>query len=630
MKRGAEPSVKPTWPARPAPSNPVNEAMNHLHNISRRGAMPALRQCALAAAAACALVFAAGNAAAQTAPTDTAMVKLIRGLIQSGTLAKDVGEALLAQAQTEATAAQVATQTATQQAQRTAASTTAASALAAGSAGGVRLEAGDVRVPYISQTVRDQIRDEVKAQVMAQAKDEGWAAPNETPEWSKRIRVEGDVRVRNESRGYAGNNSNIEINWAELNKGAGYDVNPNTNLALPSILNTREDRRNLFRARARLGVYADLTENTKAGVRLASGSDDSPVSTTQTLGGGLGKKSVWLDQMWISHKPVDWLTVTAGRFGNPFMSSDLVYSSDLNFDGIAAQFEKKLAFNRDLSLFGTLGLIPLEYSSDNAPSRSQTKMKSENKWLLGAQMGADWKIDEDNRVRGALAYYNFRNISGQVSQPCALYAGADGCSTDWSRPAFMQKGNTLMLLRDISLDPLNPAGTPQPQYVGLASKFRLIDLNLRWDTAVAGNNLRLDANFVKNTAFDAKDIWNRAGVRGAIVNNFGATGGTGQADFKSGGNAYQVQATYGKPAPTARGDWNVLAGYKRIEPDAMPDGYNDSTFHGGGTNARGYFLGGSYAIDKNMWFTGRWISTKEVYGPPQAIDTLQLEFNARF
>ena len=605
------------------PFNPVNEAMNHLQNIQRRGSMPTLRQCALAAAVASVFAFAAGNAAAQAAPAsgETAMVKLIRGLIQSGTLAKDVGEALLAQAQTEALAAQ--------QAQRMPAATTAASASAAG---GVRLEAGDVRVPYISQTVRDQIRDEVKAQVMAQAKDEGWAAPNETPEWSKRIRVEGDLRVRNESRSYASNNSNIEINWAELNKGSGYDVNPNTNLALPSILNTLKSRRNVFRARARLGVFADLSENTKAGVRLASGSDESPVSTTQTLGGGLSKKSVWLDQMWISHKPVDWLTVTAGRFGNPFMSSDVLFSNDLNFDGIAAQFEKKLASNRDLTLFGTLGLIPLEYSSDNAPSRAQAefKAKSENKWLLGAQVGADWKIDEDNRLRGALAYYNFRNISGKVSEPCALYAGADGCSTDWSRPAFMQKGNTLMLLRDIALDPLNPAGTPQPQYVGLASQFRLIDLNLRWDTQVAGNNLRLDANFVRNTAYDAKDIWRRAGVRGTILNNFGPTGGTSQADFKSGGNAYMLQATYGKPAPAARGDWNVLAGYKRIEPDALPDGYNDSTFHGGGTNARGYFLGGSYAIDKNMWFTGRWLSTREVFGPPLSIDTLQLEFNARF
>ena len=567
----------------------------------------------LAAASAIALLGAMGSAHAQpTAPPgDSAMVRLIRGLIQSGTPAKDVGEALLAQAQTEAMVAQ--------QAQRA----PGASAVA----GGLRVEPGDVRVPYVSQTVRDQIRDQVKGQVMAQAKSEGWASPNETPEWSKRIRVEGDVRARNESRSYSGGNSNIEINWAALNDGSGYDVNPNTNLALPSLLNSRQDRRNLFRARARLGVFADITDQTKAGIRLASGSDDSPVSTTQTLGGGLGKKEVWLDQMWLSHQPVEWLTLTGGRFGNPFISSDLLFSNDLNFDGISAQFAKSLG-NKDVTVFGTLGLIPLEYSSDNFPSRSQEKMKSENKWLLGAQVGADWKLNTDNSLRGALSYYDFRNTEGQVSSPCALYAGAEACSTDWSRPAFMQKGNTLMLLRNIALDPLDPANTPQPQYVGMASQFQLVDLNFRWDTKVAGYGLRLDANYIRNMAYNESEMFARA--RGGIVNNFGSGGSTTQSEFRSGGNAYSLQATFGKPSPSARGDWNVLAGYKRIEPDALPDGFNDSTFHQGGTNAKGYFLGASYAVDKNAWFTGRWSATKEVFGPPLAIDTLQLEFNARF
>jgi hypothetical protein len=594
-----------------------------------RAAGTALTIQKLAVASAIALLGMAGSAHAQQAaatvqPGDSAMVRLIRGLIQSGTLAKDVGEALLAQAQTEALAAQ--------QAQRQAAASAAASVAGAGAAGStaasaLRVEPGDVRVPYISQTVRDQIRDEVKSEVMAQAKTEGWAAPNETPEWSKRIRFEGDVRVRNESRSFAGNNSNIEINWPAVNDGSGYDVNENTNLALPPLLNTRQNRNNQFRARARLGVFADISEQTKAGVRLASGSDDSPVSTTQTLGGGLSKKSVWLDQMWLSYKPVEWLNVTAGRFGNPFVSSDALFSNDLNFDGIAAQFDKTLA-NKDVSLFGTVGLIPLEYSSNNAPSHSQNKMGSENKWLFGAQVGANWKLNDDNRLRGAVAYYNFNNVSGKVSEPCALYAGAEGCSTDWSRPAFMQKGNTLMLLRNIALDPTNPANTPMPQYVGLASRFQLLDLNARWDTKVAGYGLRLDANYIRNLAYDENKMFARA--RGGIVNNYGPTGGTSQADFKSGGNAYSLQATFGKPSPSQRGDWNVLAGYKRIEPDAMPDGYNDSIFHGGGTNARGYFIGGSYALDKNMWFSGRWTATKEVYGPPVSIDTLQVEFNARF
>lgn len=575
---------------------------------------------ALAVASALALLGAAGTVHAQAAaPAESAMVKLIRGLIQSGTLAKDVGEALLAQAQTEALAAQ--------QVQRQLASPPA-TASANAAAGGLRAEPGDVRVPYISRTVRDQIRDEVKTEVMAQAKNEGWAAPNETPEWTQRIHIEGDLRGRSESRTYSGGNSNIEIDWGALNSGGGYDVNPNTNLSLPPLRNTREDRRNQLSARARLGVFADLSDQTHVGIRLASGNDNNPVSTTQALGGGLAKKNVWLDQAWLSYKATDWATVIGGRFDNPFVSTDMLFSNDLNFDGIAAKFDKSLG-NTGTSVFGSIGIVPLEYSGDSTPSHSQDKQASENKWLFGAQVGAKWKLGDTDHFRSGLAYYDFRNIQGQLSQPCALYAGADGCSTDWSRPAFMQKGNTLMLLRNIALDPLDPANTPQPQFVGLASAFRVLDLNFRWDTKVAGGySLRIDADYLRNMAFDADKLWSHAG--GNVVNNFGPGGATDRADFKSGGNAYMVQATFGQPAPSNRGDWNVLAGYKRIEPDALPDGFNDSTFHQGGTNARGYFLGGSYAIDKNAWFTGRWTAAKEVFGPPLSIDTLQLEFNARF
>ncbi|MDC8757976.1 putative porin [Janthinobacterium fluminis] len=571
------------------------------------------RFAALAVASALALMAAGGAAHAQTAaPAESAMVQLIRGLIQSGALAKDAGAALLAQAQTEALAAQ--------QAQRQTA--------AAAAPGAVKAQAGDVRVPYISETVRGQIRDEIKGEVMAQARAEGWAAPNETPEWTKRIRVEGDVRARSESRFYAGNNSDIEIDWRSLNAGSGYDVNQNSNLALPALLNTRQDRKNLLRARARLGVLADISPRTHAGIRLATGSDDSAVSTTQTLGGGLGKKNIWLDQAWLSYQAADWLKLTAGRFDSPFVASDVLFSGDLNFDGVAARAEHKLA-GQDVKLFGTLGLIPLEYSSDSAPSRSRSKLSSQNKWLLGAQLGAQWKINAEHTLRAALAYYDFKNVSGEYSLPCALYAGADGCSTDWSRPVTMQKGNSLMLLRNIALNPLDPASTPQPQYTGLASKFQLLDVNLRWDGKVAGGtDLRVDADYVYNRRYNKTDMWARA--PGGIMNNFNGTGGVTQADFRSGGRAYMVQATLGKASPAQRGDWNVLAGYKRIEPDALPDAYNDSTFHGGGTNARGYYVGGAYALDKNTWFGGRWMATREVFGPAHSIDTLQLELNTRF
>ncbi|OWY30390.1 hypothetical protein CEJ42_05405 [Herbaspirillum robiniae] len=565
-------------------------------------------------ALAAAMLCATGAVHAQSAATgDSAMVKLIRGLIETGALKKDVGEALLAQAQTEAMAA-------AQQARQVAAAAPAA---------GPKLEPGDVRVPYISASVRDQIRDEVKGEIMAQAKSEGWAAPNETPEWTKRIRIEGDMRVRGESRFYSGRNTDSLIDWRSLNAGSAYDINKNSNpIQLPPLLNAQQDRANQMRVRARLGVIADVSESVQAGVRLATGSDDSPVSTTQTLGGGMSKKNIWLDQAWITYRFNDMVSVTGGRMGNPFYSTDMLFSSDLNLDGVAAKFSKPLA-NTDISLFGTLGIIPLEYSSDNNPSRSQSKMSSQTKWLLGAQVGADWKLNPENKLRGALAYYDFKNIEGRVSSSCQLYAGADGCDTDWSRPAFMQKGNTLMLLRNIALDPSGPASTPMPQYVGLASKFQLLDINARWDTRVAGGyGLRLDGNYIRNLAYDQAEMFRRA--NGNIVNNFNGSGGTTVTEFQSGANAYMLQATFGRPDMSVRGDWNVLAGYKRIEPDALPDGYNDSTFHQGGTNARGYYLGANYMVDKNTYVGGRWFATRSVYGPPVSIDTLQLELNTRF
>ncbi|AYD65832.1 hypothetical protein YH64_014060 [Achromobacter sp. LC458] len=536
------------------------------------------------------------------APSENATINLIRLLVQQGVLKPEQANALVAQAEAEAKAARQATP----------------------DRGAAVAQAGDVRVPYIPQTVRDQIRDEVKAEVMVQAKEENWAQPNTFPDWVSRITVEGDVRVRDESRLYNGGNSNEITDFAKLNANGPYDVNPNTNGGYPPMLNTREDRRNQLRIRARLGVRAEISEAWTAGIRLATGSDDSPVSTSQTLGGGMGKKDIWLDQAYLTYRPAKWATVTGGRIANPFESTDTLFSNDLNFDGIAAIFKQPLQ-GRDVTLFGTLGAFATEYANNGWSSSSMSEGETENKWLLGGQVGADWKINNQNSLRGALAYYHFDNIAGKRSSSCSPWAGAESCDTDWSRPAFMQKGNTLFLLRNIAPNPLNPADTPQPQYVGLASKFDLLDLNLRWDTRVFdGLGLRLNGNYIRNLAYSKSKMASRS--QGYIVNNFGDNG-----DIESGPNAWMLQATLGRSYDLKdKGDWLAFVGYKYIQPDALPDAYNDSSFHQGGTNARGYYIGAGYAFEKNVYGVFRWMSTKEIYGPPLAIDTMQFEINARF
>ncbi|MDH7588955.1 putative porin [Serratia bockelmannii] len=552
------------------------------------------------------LALSAGPALA--APSENATVNLIRLLVKQGVLTKEQSEALVRQAEEEA-------QQARQQPPRT----------AVAAAAGPDVQPGDVRVPYIPETVRDQIRDEVKGEVIAQAKSENWAAPNTFPAWASRIKVTGDVRTRSESRFYSGGNSDQVIDFNALNDGGPYDVNTNTNTSLPPLLNTRKNRENRFRVRARLGVEAALSDNWSSAVRVATGSDDSPVSTNQTLGDNSGKKNIWLDRAWIGwHSSDNVWDARLGRAANPFVSTDILFSNELNLDGIALS-AAHLKVADDTSLFGTLGAFPLEYGSDSWPSRSQNKGKSEDKWLFGAQVGSEWRINENNTLRGALAYYHFENIEGRRSSSCSLYTGDPACDTDWSRPGFMQKGNTLFLLRNIALDPNNPQQTPQPQYVGLASEFNLLDVNLIWDTETFNAlKLRLQGDYVRNLAYDESKMRRRS--EGQIINNLNGDGGV-----QSGANAWMVQAALGRSMDMSHeGDWNLYAGYKYIQPDALPDAYNDSSFHLGGTNAKGYYLGANYALTDNVSVEGRWSSSDEVYGDPLSINVFQLDLNARF
>lgn len=545
-----------------------------------------------------------GQAAAAPAPSENATINLIRLLVEQGILKQDKADALIAQAQNEAA-----------QAKQAAAST----AVAAGPVAAP----GDVRVQYVPAAVRDQIRDQVKAEVMATAKQENWAAPNTFPDWASRISFDGDIRLRDESRYYSGNNSNEIVDFAKLNNNGPYDVNPNSSTALPPLLNTREDRENLFRLRARLGMKAEISPQWTAGIRIGTGSDNNPVSTTQNLGGGFSKKDIWLDQGYLTWKPSDELTLTGGRFANPFMSTDMLYSNDLNFDGVAAIFDHKLS--RDWGVFGTVGAFPVDYTNDTTTSNGFDKEESDNKWLYGAQIGAKWAINSNNRLKGALAYYRFDDIEGQRSSPCEPWAGAPGCDSDGTRAAFMQKGNSVFLLRDITPNPLNPTTTPQPQFVGLASEFNLLDLNVVWDADLPEDfKLRSQGNYIHNLGYDEGDMRKRSA--GQIVNNLDSNG-----SIESGANAWMVQFTLGNALELKKqGDWNLFAGYKYIQPDALPDGFNDSSFHLGGTNAKGYFLGGNYGLAKNVYATGRWLSSEAVYGAPFDIDVMQLEINTRF
>lgn len=495
----------------------------------------------------------------------------------------------------------------------------AAPAPAASGAAPYQTQPGAVVVQYVPEPVRQQIKDELRAEVTAQAKSEGWATPGALPEWTQRVRVYGDLRVRGEGVFNADDNYAFFPDFGDINAGSGFDVVGANNA--PFVNTTRN--RSRMRVRARLGVSAQIADWVQADLRLATGSDRSPVSTNQTLGGGgnLSKYSLWLDRAALQLTPTDALTLTFGRFANPFWSSELVFDNDLNFDGVAARYD--LAAADDAAAFApwiSAGLFPVYNTEFDFGSTSTSKTRSRDKWMYGAQLGARWRFADDMALRVGLGYFQYDQFEGKRSSPCLAPTSADSCDTDGSRPQFQQFGNTLFALRDIVADPANPNG-PQLQYYGYASKFGVADLHaqLQMDQ-FAPVAMLLEADVVKNTRYNATRVRSLG-----PVNNLGD-----QGVFDGGDMGYYLNFTVGQPKPVQPGDWNVSVGYKYLESDAVPDGFTDSDFHLGGTNARGLIVGGNYALARNTWVGLRWLSANEISGAPFAVDLLQLDLGTEF
>jgi hypothetical protein len=483
-----------------------------------------------------------------------------------------------------------------------------------------------VRVVYLNDSDRARILAELKQEVLQTAKDDNWAQPNTFPDWVSRVRFSGDITFRGEADMYDKANSDEVLNFQQLNSKGPTNIAPPASgqpLTLP-FLNTRENRY-VPRLRVHIGMFAQVADNMEAIFRFATGNSTNPGSATSTLGSDFAKQSFLFDRAYMNYRPTTSTAVAMGRMGNPFATpTDMVWSKELAFDGLALQFHSEP--HHHTSLIATGGMFSVLSTDPNFPANGIVKSGNHGDWLYAGQLGIDWQGDSGTDARAAMALYNFDNIETPLSTPCYAPTTAVGCSTDNTVPAFMQKGNTLMASRDLLLVNSTDA---QYQYFGLASKFRVLDVTGSLDTIYAGPiHLGFDIDYVKNLAFKRAEISAQS-----PVTNLGAcpaSNGSCVAPYVGGGTGEQYQLRVGYPRISERGQWSALLGYRYLQSDAVVDAFNDQDFHLGGTNAKGYFIGGSLGFTHNAWVSARYLSATEISGPPLAIDVLQLDVNARF
>ena len=142
----------------------------------------------------------------------------------------------------------------------------------------------------------------------------------------------------------------------------------------------------------------------------------------------------------------------------------------------------------------------------------------------------------------------------------------------------------------------------------------------------------LDGEYVNNTAFSRSTMNAAAATYGVLMNNRGPSpdGGNTPGPFNGGNQGWLGRVTVGDREIKHLWDWNVHAGYKYLESDATIDAFADSDFGLGGTNLKGYFVGGNIGLGENVWASLRWMSANSIAGSPYAVDVLQVDLNAKF
>lgn len=578
--------------------------------------------CAAAIGAATASLPAAADEQQDLLTLKATVLNLVDALVAQGVLDRKAADALIAKAVADAQAQAAAAQTAPAAAGATLGATGAESstavASAAGTAATTTVAPGTVRVQYVPEIVKEEIRAQVRAElredvladVDIKAKAEGWGTPGALPDWVGMFKLYGDARMRHQLDQYGNENpdtlgvDNLYLNIFEVNRAGGISA-----AGPDAFLNTSLDT-NRWRLRARLGLLANFAENWLFDTRIATGDGRNPDSTNVTLGDYGRGFDINLDRAYLQYNAptqmqAPWLTVSVGRLPNPFFASDLVWDDDINLDGTAATLRYYLGEpglgavpgrRRSLNLTG--GLFALD----------QVQFSSADKWLAAGQLHGIWEFDNQNAVQLGVALYDYIHIMGKRN-------ALGSTLTNSTAPGFLQKGN---LLFNIANDP-NLDGGLNDQLFALASDYRVLDITSAFDLAyLAPYHAILTANIVKNFGFDEDEVLRRTG------------GVTYLYPIKERTLGWRMELMFGWPVISKLGDWQISGAYRYLQRDAVLDAFTDSDFHLGGTDSKGYILGASYGLGRNLWFRANWLSATEIDGPPLAIDVLQFDLNARF
>jgi len=196
-----------------------------------------------------------------------------------------------------------------------------------------------------------------------------------------------------------------------------------------------------------------LTDDWFFGLRLESGV--SARSTNVTFGddaGPFGKASdgAFIGQAYLGYKGIDGLTLTAGKMPNPFVTTSMVWDSDINPEGLSQQYkytfklagrEASESYSKDvkaiapakadgmtIDLFANFGQFVYDDANpDRRIGNATPEIPETDAYLLGWQVGARFNFTKDLYFQLAPTIYNYTGAGDAFFRP---YDGGPGLASN--------------------------------------------------------------------------------------------------------------------------------------------------------------------------------------------------------
>ena len=259
------------------------------------------------------------------------------------------------------------------------------------------------------------------------------------------------------------------------------------------------------RIRARLNTIANLGSQFRAGITLATGDLNDPISTNANITGYYVRKPVALDQAFVEFSPSGFkpLTLTAGKFRYPWFNTELTWDKDLNPEGAA----ETLGFKLNTPILKRIAFIGFQLPFAEIAGTSSTNKRIAQQITYGGQVQTSWAFGPRLTFSAYSGFYDFRGSDAialglaraSTRSPQTPLSGLlpINASSPVQNSVYITTASTIITVNGIGY----PTGVSSVTNAQFGSKFALFDNLGKLDIDTGNERLPISfiGDYVQNT-----------------------------------------------------------------------------------------------------------------------------------